>query len=541
MDRNPEISLSRRLMLALIASMVTMAIPAQANSGQKQTQLLLNVVIEGLDATQLDLLRDYFGPDGFNRLLNSGVVLSGEYGTPLDPTAAVTELMTGASPSVTGISGAMRFDRRAMRREHIFDDDSTLGNYTNSTYSPGTLLVSTMADEARIAGGGVTQVYAIAPDPGVAIALGGHSANCAIWIDDRTGNWATTTFYKDPPSLLGTRNRLSHLSQRLDTLSWTPLKAADQYPGLPEYLTHYPFRYTFGRSNADRFAEFKEAAGAVNSEVTSMAIDMIGTLKLGQHDGVDVLSIAYTLRPYESGKNPDNRFELIDSYYRLDYDLARLINAAEKQAGANRSVVMITGTPPPSRTRRDDPRWMIPYGEFSTRKAMSLLNVYLIALHGNGEWVQAYSDGWFYLNDKLIEERKADAKAMRSEAADFLSRMAGVKAVHTSDDIRHGRAGVNPEALRRNTHFSTSGDMLLEVLPGWQLVDDSNVHGIAQASKYEKVQRETATTAPVIIMAPGVEARKIHTPVDIRMVTPTVCRLLRIRSPNAASLPAINL
>ena len=148
MNRNPEISLSRRLMLALIASMVTMAIPAQANSGQKQTQLLLNVVIEGLDATQLDLLRDYFGPDGFNRLLNSGVVLSGEYGTPLDPTAAVTELMTGASPSVTGISGAMRFDRRAMRREHIFDDDSTLGNYTNSTYSPGTLLVSTMADEA---------------------------------------------------------------------------------------------------------------------------------------------------------------------------------------------------------------------------------------------------------------------------------------------------------------------------------------------------------------------------------------------------------
>ncbi len=39
MNRNPEISLSRRLMLALIASMVTMAIPAQANSGQKQTQL----------------------------------------------------------------------------------------------------------------------------------------------------------------------------------------------------------------------------------------------------------------------------------------------------------------------------------------------------------------------------------------------------------------------------------------------------------------------------------------------------------------------
>ncbi len=528
-------------MLALIASMVTMALPAQTNAGQKQPQLLLNVVIEGLDATQLDLLRDYFGEEGFNRLLDQGVVLSGEYGTTLDATAAVTELMTGASPSVTGVSSARRFDRKALRSEHIFDDGTTLGNYTTSTYSPSALLVSTLADEIRIAGGGVSQAYAVAPDPGVAIALGGHSANCAIWIDSRNGNWATSTFYKDPPSLLGTRNRLSHLSQRLDTLSWTPLKSSDKYPGLPEHLTHYPFRYTFGRGNQARFAEFKDAPGAVNSEVTSMAIDLIGTLKLGEHGGIDVLSVAYTLNPYEGGKNPDTRYELIDSYYRLDSDLARLIKAAEKQAGANASVVMITGTPPSSRSRRDDPRWMIPYGEFSTRKAMSLLNVYLIALHGNGEWVQAYSDGWFYLNDKLIDERKADAAAMRAEAADFLSRMAGVKAVHTSDDVRHGRAGANPEALRRNTHFATCGDMLIEVLPGWQLVDDVNTQGAEQAGKYEKVQRETATTAPVIIMAPGLQARKLHTPVDIRMVTPTVCRLLRIRSPNAASMPAINL
>lgn len=540
MTRNTEISLSRRLMLALLASMVTMAIPAQAPAGQKQPQLLLNVVIEGLDAAQLDLLRDYFGSDGFNRLLNQGVVLSGDYGTPLDPTAATVELMTGASPSVTGISGATRFDRKALRSEHIFDDDSTLGNYTNSTFSPGTILVSTLADEVRIAGGGVTQVYAVAPDPGVAIALGGHSSNCALWIDDRNGNWATTTFYKDPPSLLGSRNRLSHLSQRLDTLSWSPLRPDGVYPGVPEYLTHYPFRYTFGRSNPDRFAEFKDASGVINSEVTSMAIDLLGALKLGQHGGVDMLSVAYTLKPYEDSKNPDSRYENVDSYYRLDADLARLIKAAEKQTGANSPVILVTGTPPPSRTRRDDPRWMIPYGEFSTRKAMSLLNVYLIALHGNGDWVQAYADGWFYLNDKLIEERNADGAAMRAEAADFLSRMAGVKAVHTSDDIRHGRAGTNPEALRRNTHFSTSGDMLLEVLPGWQLVDDANTHSV-RTQKYEKVQRETATTAPVILMAPGVEARKLHIPVDIRMIAPTVCRQLRIRSPNAASMPAINL
>ena len=41
---------------------------------------------------------------------------------------------------------------------------AAMGNYTDETYSPAALAVSTIADEARIAGGGVTAVYAIAAD-----------------------------------------------------------------------------------------------------------------------------------------------------------------------------------------------------------------------------------------------------------------------------------------------------------------------------------------------------------------------------------------
>lgn len=28
-------------------------------------------------------------------------------------------------------------------------------------------------------------------------------------------------------------------------MQWTPLKPAEAYVGLPDHITHYPFRYTF--------------------------------------------------------------------------------------------------------------------------------------------------------------------------------------------------------------------------------------------------------------------------------------------------------
>lgn len=518
--------------------MVTMALPAHAAQAGKQPQLLLNVIVEGLDATQLNLLRDYFGNEGFNRLIDQGVSFNADFGTSLDGTAATTLLMTGASPSVTGITGTWRYDRQARRLTHTYDDGTTLGNFTNDTYTSAILPVSTLTDEARIAGSGVGQVYAIASQPGIALSLGGHSANCAIWLDNTTGNWATSTCYTEPPALLSSRNRLSHMSARLDTLSWTPLRPAEYYPGVSEAVTHYPFRYSLGRNNPNRYSDLKQTPGAINSEITSLAVELIKNLKLGNRPVLDVVSVAYTLRPYELSKSSDTRYELIDSYLRLDSDLSRLLNAARSQAGADGTVMVVSGTPAEPAAMRDDQRWQIPYGEFSTKKAASLLNVFLIARHGNGEWVNGYHDGWLYLNDQLIDDRGLRPETVRAEAAEFLERMAGVKTVYTADAIRLGYAGTFADALKRNTHHSTRGDLLIDVMPGWQMVDDSST---GATSRHAKVQREAAPTAPVIIYAPTVAHRVINTPVDARSVAPTVCGVLRIRAPNAASLPALNL
>ena len=424
-----------------------------------------------LERDYLDLLRESFGSGGFNRLLRDGVVISdADYGTNLDNVAATAVVMTGASPVVSGIPASAYYDPSKMKIVEVLDDPQVMGNFTTETYSPAALRVSTVSDEARIAGGGVTQAYSIAPDARVAILMAGHAGNGGVWINDNTGAWASSTYYTELPAGVATANRLMPLSSRLDTMSWLSAKA-EAYPNLPDHLTHYPFRYVFPRGKDNRYAMFKDSP-LVNREVTSLASDFIGGMKLGTHDGVDVLNVAYTLTSFDYSKNPDNRFEMMDAYIKLDRNLEQLFAAIDRNVGVGNSVVYLAATPPALRAKRDDPRWRIPTGEFSTRKAGSLLNMYLMAVYGTGEWVSAFHNNQFYLNNKLIKERSLDARTVRTDAAGFLARMTGVEGVYTIDDVIVGRLGDRNDAIRRNTDVAIAGDLFINILPGWELVDD---------------------------------------------------------------------
>jgi len=525
--------------LALVASIVTAA-SLQGQTPQGEPRLLLNIIVEGLDAETLDLLASKFGADGgFNKLRGGSLTLTNaDYGTYLDPAASSALLVTGASPSVNGIAGAETYDRESLRAKSVFSDPSILGNFTTDTYSPSALRVSTVGDEARIAAGGVNLAYAVAPTPEQAIVLAGHTANSALWIDSKSGNWASSTFYRDMPATIAMRNRIRPLSARMDTMSWTPALDPSEYPSLPEHLRKYPFRYVIprGAQTAERIERFVSSPLG-NAEITDVAIDLIRSLGLGTHDGTDVLSLAYTVAPYPYTKNADTRLERMDAFIRLDSDLGRLFRAADAPAGGN-VAVMLAATPAAPLSRRDDERWNIPHGEFSTRKAASLLNMYLIALHGNGDYISGYHKGRFYLNHKTIKDRSLRVNDVRAEAADFLVKMTGVDAAYTVEDIIAGRAGQYSEALRRNTPLENAGDVLLFPAPGFEIVDD--YAGLTAAGpQVPMVHRAVASTAPVFIFAPGIDPRTVDTPVDARVVAPTVARVLRIRSPNgAAQAPA---
>lgn len=187
---------------------------------------------------------------------------------------------------------------------HVYNDEHVMGNYTDETLSPSSLKVTTLSDEARIAGAGVTYVHAIAPNSAMALTLGGHSANSSVWFNENTGNWASTTFYGDIPTPAVNSNRVHSLANRMDTMQWAPADVTARGAMLPDHLTRYPFRYVFARADRDRYAKFANSP-LINTEITRLATEYLTTLELGRHDGTDVLNIGYTLQPFEWSKTPE--------------------------------------------------------------------------------------------------------------------------------------------------------------------------------------------------------------------------------------------
>lgn len=130
---------------------------------------------------------------------------------------------------------------------------------------------------------------------------------------------------------------------------------------------------------------------------------------------------------------------------------------------------------------------------------------------------------------------------IRRESAEFLSRMSGVSDVYTIDDILARRAGDNPSALQRNISPNHAGDLLVMVNPGWEVTDGEEYSVQGETQTQLPVVRWQASTSPVYILSPQIDATEIVERIDARAIAPTVARILRIRSPNAASLPAVNL
>lgn len=533
------------LVASMVSSMVGLSLCAQPRAPQPRPKLIVGIFVEGLSADYVDLLRSNFGPGGFNRIISEGLTLENvDYGPGIDATAATAILVSGAAPGVNGVASDRVYNASTRTDIPALLPAEKAGSYTDRDLTPSRLLVSTISDEVRISDGGLGMVHSLASNPQHAVILSGHAGNSAFWISDVDGKWVSSHAYRETPVTIAKRNVGLTLASRLDTMAWEPALKLERYPDLPEYKKLYPFRHTFPAKQPWRFKAFKESAVG-NRELAATAIDYIDGLGMGRKAFTDMLSVAFDLTPYMHGREADNRIETMDAYVRLDGEIANIIEAIDRGPGMANTMLFIAGTPAPPGGKRDDERWAIPTGRFSPRKALSLINVYLMALHGPGEWVSGYHNGFFHLNHKLLKDKGMDESEFRQECADFLSRMAGVAEVYTIDDILARRAGDNPSALERNVYPPTAGDLLITVNPGWEVTDldpdDPEDVKQKEAGPQLPVVRWQATTSPFYLLSPAVEPQTIYDTVDARAIAPTVTRILRIRSPNAAKLPPLSL
>lgn len=523
---------SRRLLLSLLAMMTVLSqteLRAADQAPNGVPRIVISILVDQLRADYLEAFMPLYGNDGFKRLLADGrVYTQADY--PMsrpDCASAAATLSTGTAPASHGIIARRWLDRATLRPIICVDDNRFQGTGGTSDKSAPTYLgVTTIGDELKVASEGKSLVYAIAPFREAAILSAGHAADGAVWIDNQTGQWCSTSYYGSLPTWAAVRTSFNGLADQLKDLVWKP--TSELVGNFSYFLSggmRAPFSHKF--KGADRFADFK-TSGLVNNEVVATAAACLDGSLIGADAITDHLAVTLYAGNYEHRNDAGTAMELQDTYVRLDQAIADLIAAVDRKVGINNALFVLTSTGYTDETNTDLSKYRIPTGTFDVAKAAALLNMYLVAVYGQGTYVEATLGTQFYLNHKLIETKQLNLAEVLERTQDFLMQLGGVKDVYTSHRLLMGTWTPGLSRIRGGYNPLYSGDVMVEVAPGWHYVNN-NTHE-------DQLVRESYISYPIIFFGAGVSAEKIETPVTVDRIAPTLSKAMRIRAPNACNV-----
>jgi hypothetical protein len=495
---------------------------------QHAPKLVVCITVDQLRGDYMEYFYNTFGERGFKRLMNEGVTYRNirfEF-SGVDQASSFATIFTGSNPCLHGIVGDKKYDFGNNRELAALNDPDFLGNYTRDNYSPRPLLASTIGDELKIASAGLSDVYAIAPDAGSAIISAGHAANGAFWIDNINGKWATTTYYKQLPWYVDRYNSgRESLSERVDKLVWAPSLPLSAYNAFPYADDSHPFRHTFSERDADCYPKLKTSA-LVNEEVNRLALQFLEYAGFGTRSCPDMLAVTYYAGNYLRLMDRDYTLEIQDTYHQLDKNIEQLLNAIDRRVGLEHTLVVFTGAGYCD-SREDYPETLrVGGGDFYPKRCVALLNMYLMQLYGQKNWVTGYYNGQVYLNHKVVNDENVDLGEMQRKAASFVSEFAGVQNVVTDDALRNGQWNGAVLRLYNGTHHAGRGDLIIELQPGWKINPET-------PGEKMKLVRHNAVRTPLVFLGNGLKPKHIYREVKATEIAPTVTHVLRIRPPNA--------
>ena len=275
-------------------------------------------------------------------------------------------------------------------------------------------------------------------------------------------------------------------------------------------------------------------AGNVNEWVSRTASTLIQYGSMGADETTDLLTLCYDAGA-SSGftTRAGQSLELQEVYVRLDAAIAQLLTDIDKHVGLDKTLIFITSTGYEPSETADLKTYRIPTGTLQINRCAALLNMYLMAIYGQGQYVESYYGNQLYLNHKLIEQKQLNLTEVFKTCEDFLFQYSGVRDVYTSARLTQGAWTPGISRIRNAYHPKCSGDILIQVNPGWSLANED----LAQS----RFVRDSYFEFPLIFFGYGLKAEKVRQPVTMDCVAPTLAHFMRIRAPNACSAAPLTL
>jgi predicted AlkP superfamily pyrophosphatase or phosphodiesterase len=549
-----------RLCKFLAAAVPLFAAPA-ASAIPAKPKLLLVIVADQFRYDYLIRFRDgYTG--GIARLLKDGAVFT-DARYPHFPTvtaAGHATVLTGATPSVSGIVGNDWFEREPFiedkvtcpladppakekaagnkRLEATADESTCLigGSPGSNGSSPRRLLVSTLGDELKMAGR-QTKVIGVSFKPRGAILPAGRMADAAYWFSG--GKFVTSDYYMTAlPAWAEAFNRENKAGKYISA-DWLPLDGQSSAAPFCSMAGERPAGERKIRACGDI-----DKTPFANEILEEFAENAAENEALGTHNGTDVLTVSFSANDLLGHTVGPYAPEIRDISVRTDLAIGKLLTFLEGRLGpgavltlftADHGVAAAPGTfkRPGTRTDPDIPGKMIDPDD--VRRAV---NAALSARFGTAEWVLPVCSNMLYLNYEAEAAKGADGSKVRLAAAEAAAKMRGIARAVPRDDLLRGfgYADRTGQALALGFYGPRSGDVILLPEPFWMFGGKSL--GCYPGVATHLTPYSYDAHVPLIFMGDGIKAGQYYQPVLVNDAAPTLAAILEVEAP-AGSLGRI--
>ena len=497
----------KRLLLSLwLAASLLWAAP-------KKPALVVTIVIDQFRYDYLTRFRSEYTA-GFDRLITKGAVFSNAYYIHFPNITAVghSTVLTGATPSVSGIVGNDWYDRDNKKHVTSVSDGATrlLGG-SGEGASPHRLLVSTIGDELKMVNGQRSHVIGISLKDRAAILPAGHAANGAFWFDLNSGNFVSSSYYFDDLPAWVKDFNAGRPAEKYRGVTWMGHK-------LPTDL-----KQLYGNSEVSPL----ESSPFGNELVEMLAERALAAEQLGKHEATDVLTVSFSSNDKVGHDYGTFSNEEHDITVRTDKIFGKLFQAIDRQVGLDNVLIVLTGDHGVSPSAQEVAERHMPGGRLPADAVSKAVQAALAAKYGEGQWVAGSWDVSVYLNRDLIASKNLDAAAVRRTAAEAAYGVPHILRVYTYDQLLAGAVPGDEVSRRVTNGFNVKRGADLEFVPEpyWVFTKSVATHGAP--FNYD-------AHVPVVFMGQGIRPGRYDGTVAVNDIAPTLSTILEVETPSGS-------
>ena len=527
------------------------ALAATPSAPVAPPKLVVVLVVDGLPNEQVQRYHTQFGQGGFRRLLDQGAWFGNAHQAHGITLTAVghSAVLSGAYPYQHGIIGNHWIDPETGKASYCTEDRAHryIGNEETEPddgTSPKRLRVSTLGDELRYATGNQAKVVTVSGKDRGAILLAGKTGTAYMYMD-KTGNFASSTWYMQQHPAWATTYLANKPQDRYLGKAWTPLLAPAAYAGdasedivpLREGVrARFPFPYSdAGKPDAAYYNGLKTSP-ALDELTLDFARAAVDGENLGRNRAgvTDILGVSLSAHDYVNHTYGPESKMAHDHLQQLDRMLARFFDYLDTRIGMDNVLVVLTADHGFANVPEYLQAQKIDAGRFNFKDLAGRLEQHLATTLGVPKLVRTSLVPHIYLDYAAASKAGIKRGDLEDAATRFIMEQPGVAEVFTRTQMESGAPATRMGMLmRRAWNRQLSGDLVVAAKPHWIMSSDK---GTTHGSPYTY-----DSNVPLMLMGPRwIKPGAYPQYAEVVDIAPTLAHLLRVRPPAAAEGRVLN-